>query len=241
MAAIDVNDLVVRYGEVRALDGLDLSVDEGALYGLLGPNGAGKTTTMDVITGQRVPDAGSVSVLGIDPVEQPVGVRELIGIIPESAAPPSFLSGREYLEFVGAVRGLGETRVDDRIDTWAERLGFSDVLDVLGTDLSRGQQQKVMVAAAFLHEPELVVIDEPLANLDPLVQARVREFLFEYQDRGNTVLLSTHSIEVAADLCTRVGIVHDGTLVAEVEPDALGPEETLLSVFTDTVGGEGRG
>lgn len=233
MTAIEVTDVTVTYGDVRALDGLNLAVDSGSIYGLLGPNGAGKTTTMDVLTGQRVPDSGSATVLGVDPAANPIQVRNLIGILPESASPPSFLSGREYLEFVGSVRNLRE--IEDRIDSWADRLGFEEVLDVLGTDLSRGQQQKVMVAAAFLHEPDLVVIDEPLANLDPLVQERVRKFIRSYQDAGNTVLLSTHSIEVAADLCSTVGILYEGRLRQTVDPDALGSDESLLDIFSDSI------
>ena len=241
MTAIRTDDLRKQYGEVAALDGLDLTVDSGELYGLLGPNGAGKTTTMELLTGQTVPDSGEASVLDIDPATDPVGVRELVGILPEKESPPSFLTPREYLQFVGSVRGIDDAAVDERTAAWADRLGFAAKLDTLATDLSRGQQQKVMIAGAFLHEPALVFIDEPLANLDPIVQERVKRFLVEYRDAGNTVVISTHNVDVAAELCSRVGIVSAGTLVAEVVPGELDTDETLLDAFlrhVETDGGE---
>jgi ABC-2 type transport system ATP-binding protein len=237
MAAIQIDELGKNYGTVTALDGLSLTVEAGELYGLLGPNGAGKTTTMEVITGQIVPDSGSVAVLDIDPVTEPIAVREQVGILPEKESPPSFLTPREYFEFVGAVRKLPDETVDRRIETWASRLGFTEKLDALATDLSRGQQQKVMIAGTFFHEPALVFIDEPLANLDPIVQERVKRFLREYQAAGNTVLISTHNVDVAAELCSRVGIVSDGSVVADVRPADIEDDETLLDVFlecTDT-------
>ena len=241
MTAIRTDDLRKQYGEVAALDGLDLTVDPGELYGLLGPNGAGKTTTMELLTGQTVPDSGEASVLDVDPATDPVGVRELVGILPEKESPPSFLTPREYLQFVGSVRGIDDAAVDERTAAWADRLGFAAKLDTLATDLSRGQQQKVMIAGAFLHEPALVFIDEPLANLDPIVQERVKRFLVEYRDAGNTVVISTHNVDVAAELCSRVGIVSAGTLVAEVVPGELDTDETLLDAFlrhVETDGGE---
>jgi ABC-2 type transport system ATP-binding protein len=235
MPAISVDSLQKVFGTVTALDGLSLSVDSGALYGLLGPNGAGKTTTMAVLTGQLRPDGGTARVLGIDPVEAPIEVRERVGILPEKESPPSFLTPREYFSFVGSMRDLPEDVVEKRAAAWAERLAFAEKLDTLATDLSRGQQQKVMIAGAFLHEPEAVFIDEPLANLDPLMQERVKGYLREYREAGNTVLLSTHNVEVAADLCSEVGIVHRGRLVAERRPADLAPEESLLDVFVDVV------
>mgnify|MGYP006286510721 CR=1 FL=1 len=235
MPAISIDSLQKVFGTVTALDGLSLSVDSGALYGLLGPNGAGKTTTMAVLTGQLRPDGGTARVLGIDPVAAPLEVRERVGILPEKESPPSFLTPREYFSFVGSMRELPEDVVDERAGEWADRLAFAEKLDTLSTDLSRGQQQKVMIAGAFLHEPEAVFIDEPLANLDPLMQERVKGYLREYREAGNTVLLSTHNVDVAADLCSEVGIVHRGRLVAERRPVDLAPDESLLDVFVDVV------
>lgn len=230
MTALDIDGLRKRYGEVTALDGLSLTIADGELFGLLGPNGAGKTTTMEILTGQTRPDGGSISVLGIDPTEQPVEVRRHVGVLPEKESPPSFMTPREYFAFVGSVRELPDDVVDERTREWADRLAFTEKLDTLSTDLSRGQQQKVMIAGAFIHEPELVFIDEPLANLDPIMQERVKSFLRAYREAGNTVLISTHNVEVAAEICSRIGIVYGGRVVTDLRPRDLG-DESLLDVF----------
>ncbi|MDS0281685.1 ABC transporter ATP-binding protein [Haloarcula onubensis] len=235
MAAIETTELSRRFGEVTALSGLSLSVDEGALFGLLGPNGSGKTTTIELLTGQRRPTGGSATVVGHDPVAEPMAVKRAIGILPEREDPPSFLTPREYLTFVGEVRSLDD--VAGRIGTWADRLEFSGVLDALATGLSEGERQRVMLAGAFLHDPALVFIDEPLVNLDPIMQEQVKSVLADYCGRGNTLFLSTHYVDVAAELCTHVGIVEDGELVAECDPREMSEDE-LLSYFIAEVGGD---
>lgn len=234
MTAIELTDVAKRFGPVTALDGLTLDVEADELFGVLGPNGAGKTTMMEVLTGQIVPDAGRVRLLGLDPTTEPIAVRQRIGILPERESPPSFLTPREYFDFIGAVRGLAEAAVDDARAEWADRLDFEAQLDTLSTDLSRGQQQKVMLAGAFVHDPEAVLIDEPLTNLDPLVQERVKELLRDRHAAGTTVVLSTHNVEVAAELCSTVAVVHQGRVLTEIDPDDLG-DESLLSVYIDRV------
>jgi len=227
MPAVETTDLRKEYGDIVALDGLDLAVDRGELYGLLGPNGSGKTTTIEILTGQREPTAGSAAVLDVDPVAEPVAVRESIGILPEREDPPSFLTPREYLRFVGDIREIADAEA--RIERWADKLEFRGVLDTLSTDLSEGERQRVMLAQVFIHEPELAFIDEPLVNLDPLMQADVKRYLREYCEAGNTLFLSTHFMAVAEQLCTTVGIITGGELVAERDPQAL--EEGLLETF----------
>ncbi|WP_135302677.1 ABC transporter ATP-binding protein [Haloarcula amylovorans] len=235
MTAIETSDLTRRFGDVTALSGLSLSVEAGALFGLLGPNGSGKTTTIELLTGQLEPTSGTARVVGHDPVTEPMAVREAIGILPEREDPPSFLTPREYLTFVGEVREIAG--IEERIDEWADRLEFAGVLDALSTGLSEGERQRVMLAAAFLHDPDLVFIDEPLVNLDPIMQERVKEQLAAYCSRGNTLFLSTHYVDVAAELCTHVGIVDDGELVAECDPRGM-TEEELLAYFIEEVGGD---
>jgi len=237
MAAIRTEGLTKTYGDLRALDGLDLTVERGELFGFLGPNGAGKTTTIRILTGQLRPDAGEADVLGVDPVAAPVAVREAIGVLPERESPPAFMTPREYFDFVGTVRGLDEETVARRVETWADRLDFAAKLDTLSTDLSRGQQQKVMIAQAFVHDPDAVFIDEPLANLDPIVQERVKSFLRDYVEDGNAAFISTHDIGVAEEICDRVGVVTEGELIADREPSALDPDESLLDLFLDDVEG----
>ena len=237
MVAIRTEGLTKRYGDTVALDGLSLAVESGELFGLLGPNGAGKTTTISVLTGQLTPDEGTARVLDIDPIENPVAVREQVGILPEQESPPSFLTPREYFDFVGTVRELDEGTVDALVERWADQLDLHGKLDTLNTDLSRGQQQKVMITAAFLHEPEVVFIDEPLANLDPIVQERVKRFLVEYREAGNTVFVSTHHIEVAEEICTQVGFVSQGGYAGTCRPDEL-ERTSLLDAFLERIEGD---
>ncbi|AXR78643.1 ABC transporter ATP-binding protein [Natrarchaeobaculum sulfurireducens] len=234
MAAIRVDGLCKSYGAVRAVDGMDLTVDRGELFGFLGPNGAGKTTTIRALTGQVRPDSGTIRVLETDPTVDPLETRRRVGILPERGSPPSFLTPSEYLAFVGRIRDLEPDVVADRTERWADRLGFRSKLETLHTDLSRGQQQKVMIAQAFIHEPDVVLIDEPLANLDPLVQEQVKRFLLAYAADDNAIFVSTHNIDVAEAICSRVGIVADGRLVAERVPEA--DDEPLLETFLEYVG-----
>ncbi len=235
--AIEVTDLTKHYGDVTALDGLSLSVGAGELYGLLGPNGAGKSTTINVLTGQLRPDAGSARVAGVDPVAEPVEARRRIGVLPENGRPPSFLTVREYFDFVAAARDLDEGTLDDRLAIWADRLAFERKLDTLCADISQGERQKVLIAQAFVHEPAVVFIDEPLTNLDPIMQERAKRHVADYVAAGNTVFLSTHFVGVAEELCTRVGIVDRGRLLAELDPAALSGE-SLLDRFVDEVEGD---
>ena len=235
MAEITVRNLEKSFAGVDAVSGMSFDVGPGEFYGLLGPNGAGKTTTIRILTGQLRPDSGSVEVAGTNPSTDPIETRSRVGILPEDATPPSFFTPREYVTYVARIRGIERDVVDRRLERWAERLGLQGRLDTMNTDLSKGQQQKVMIVQAFLHEPSVVFIDEPLANLDPLVQEQVKEFLASYAADGNTILASTHNIDVAAALCTRIGIVADGRLVAE--RDLAATTEPLLSVFLDEVEG----
>lgn len=210
-AVIETNGLSKVYGNVTALDCISLSVEEGALFGLLGPNGSGKTTMIKVLTGQVRPSAGFTTVLGLDAEREGIRVREKVGIIPEQESPPSFLTAMEYLEFVGSVRNIPD--VAERAEKWFDLLEFGDKRDVLCKDLSRGTRQKLMFAQAFIHEPVLALIDEPLINLDPVMQDVVKEFLSGYVRKGNTVFLSTHILEVAEEICSAVAILHRGKLL----------------------------
>ena len=237
LPAVETTNLVKQYGDVTALDQLSLTVGQGELYGFLGPNGAGKSTTINILTGQLRPDGGSAHVLGLDPVERPIEARAAVGILPENGRPPSFLTVREYFDFVAAARELEQSGIDveEKVMEWAERLEFGHKLDTLCTDLSQGERQKVLITQAFLHEPDLVFIDEPLTNLDPIMQERAKRFFTEFRERGNTIFLSTHFISTAQEVCTRVGIVNRGRLLTEVDPRDLGEGETLLDRFFDAV------
>lgn len=232
MAAISLTSVVKSYGERPALKDMSLSVESGELYGLIGDNGAGKTTTIGIITGQIRRDEGDAEVMGYDPSSDPLEIRSRVGILPEREEPPSMLTPREYFEFVGEIRDIPTRELDSRIDEWANRLDFSGVLDTQCMDLSRGQKQMVMLTQAFLDTPELIIIDEPLTNLDPTRQERVKEALVQYQKAGNTIVLSTHRMNFAEELCTRVAIVRNGRAVAVVKPSELPDGKTLGDMFS---------
>ena len=208
---IEARDLSKTYGDVTAVNHVDLSVKEGALFGLLGPNGSGKTTMIKMLTGQTRPTGGSATVLGIEVTKDPVGVRERIGIIPEQETPPSFLTAMEYLEFVAAVRKI--PGIAEKADWWFEFLDFADKRNVLCKDLSRGTRQKLMFAQAFIHEPVLAMIDEPLINFDPIMQDLVKDYLAGYVKGGRTIFISTHILEVAEEICSEFAILHKGALL----------------------------
>ncbi|HII99313.1 MAG TPA: ABC transporter ATP-binding protein [Methanoregula sp.] len=208
---LDAQGLSKNYGDVAAVDNVSISVKEGALFGLLGPNGSGKTTMIKMLTGQVRPTGGSATVLGLDVTKDPVGVRDRVGIIPEQETPPSFLTSMEYLRFVGAVRKIAG--IEEKADWWFDFLEFRDKRNVLCKDLSRGTRQKLMFAQAFIHEPALALIDEPLINFDPIMQDVVKEYLAGYVKNSRTIFLSTHILEVAEEICSEFAILHKGRLL----------------------------
>jgi len=169
---IDVQHLTKVFSGLRAVNDVSLKIASGEFFGLLGPNGSGKTTMIKCMTGQIKPSEGSITVLGINALKDPIKVRELCGIIPEQENPPSFLTAVEYLYYVGKIRKI--EKLEEKTAHWLKLLDFADQKDILCKDLSRGTRQKLMFAQAFIHEPKLAFIDEPLINLDPLTQKKVR-------------------------------------------------------------------
>jgi ABC-2 type transport system ATP-binding protein len=208
---IEVKNLSKSYGKTKAVDCMNLSIGKGELFGLLGPNGSGKTTMIKMLTGQIRPTSGTLKVHGINVLKEPLRVRELVGVIPEQETPPSFLTAEEYLHFVAKIRKM--EYYEEACDKWFEFFDFGDQRNSLCKDLSRGTRQKLMFAQAFLHEPELAIIDEPLINLDPVMQKKVKDFLRDYVNNGGTIFISTHILEIAKEICTSIGIIYRGKLV----------------------------
>jgi len=208
---IAAEGLTKVYGDLVAVNKVNLSVEKGALHGLLGPNGSGKSTMIKMLTGQIRPTAGTATVLGVDVQQDPVRVRELVGIIPEQETPPSFLTAQEYLQLVGAIRKIPD--IDERATWWFDFKDFKDKKDELCKDLSRGTRQKLMFAQAFIHQPALALIDEPLINFDPIMQHQVKDYLAEYTKKGNTIFLCTHILEVAEEICSDFVILHKGNIL----------------------------
>ena len=208
---IEIRNLSKFYGSTKAVNDISLSIGKGELFGLLGPNGSGKTTMIKMLTGQIKPTSGSIRVHGVNVLEDPIRVRELVGVVPEQETPPSFLTAEEYLHFVAKIRKM--KHYEKTCESWFEFLDFGDQKNSLCKDLSRGTRQKLMFAQAFLHEPKLSIIDEPLINLDPVMQKKVKDFLAGYVKNGGTIFISTHILEIAKQICTSIGVIYKGKLV----------------------------
>jgi ABC-2 type transport system ATP-binding protein len=226
---IGIKSVSKTFGDLKAVDNISLNIKKGELFGLLGPNGSGKTTTVKMLTGQLKPLKGELRVLGIDVLKEPIKVRELVGIIPELESPPSFLTGEEYLYFVANIRKIKNPK--KIIDDWFTFLEFGNEKKVLCKDLSRGTRQKLMFAQAFLHEPSVAFIDEPLINLDPIMQFKVKSFLKDYISKGNTVFMTTHVLEFAESICTNVGIIHHGKLLFSGSMNEIKKKKISLEKF----------
>ena len=224
MTVISVTNLSKFYGDVKALSDVTFTVDKGDFYGLLGPNGAGKTTLLKVLTGQITSTSGEATVMGFNPDDEPIEVRNLAGIVPEQESPPSFLTPREALEMVSEVRNIKNSEVEH----WLNFFDLGPMEGRICKNLSRGQRQKVMLAAAFIAKPEILFLDEPFINLDPIVQSEVREYLKTYVDDGGTVFLNTHLLENAERLCNRAAIIHNGTMQANIELEELKKQNLSL-------------
>jgi len=211
MSIVSVKDVAKSFGEVEALQNVNMDVEEGEILGVLGPNGAGKSTLIDIITGQQKPDNGEVEVFSIDPVNNPVEAREKMGILPEREDPPSFLTGNEYLDYVSDVRN---TSIDKQ--EWIDRLGLEGKMEKQTRNLSKGERQKLLLIQAFFHDPEIVFIDEPLVNLDPFIQREAKKIFEEYIEDGGTLFLSTHVVSLAEEMCDRVLFLEDGVFKDEI-------------------------
>lgn len=204
-----VENLEKSFGDIDALNGVSFILGKKEIVGLLGPNGAGKSTTIEVLTGQLERDSGDVEVLEIDPGEKPVELREKLGILPEREDPPSFLTGNEYLEFVSDIREM-----DIDTEKWVERMRLGGKMDKLTRDLSKGERQKLMVVQAFFHNPDLVFIDEPMTNLDPVVQEEVKDIFHGFD---GTIFLCTHNVDLAEEVCDRVLFIKDGEIIEKLD------------------------
>lgn len=212
------------------MSGLSISMEEGESFCLLGPNGSGKTTTIGILTGSLSATAGKAVVMGVDVAADPIGVKRKIGIVPEMEYPPSFLTVREYLDLVCSLRKVDDPR--PKIDRWIQFFGLEDKENALCKDLSKGTKKKVMLSAAFVHDPKLLFLDEPFLDLDPIVQRNTREYLRSYVKEGGTIFLSTHILEIAEKLCDRVGILYNGKLIASGKLAELKrSQESLEDVF----------
>ncbi len=230
MHAIHTDGLTKRYRTTRALAGVDLRVDAGEVFGLIGPNGAGKSTTIGILLGYRSPTAGSVSVRGRSPVDDPVAVRERVGAMPERAGLLPRLAGRRHLAFLVRARG-----VSARPRTLLRRVGLSaEEADRDVRTYSTGMVKRLQLAMALVGRPDVLVLDEPAAGLDPAGIERFRELIAAERDRGAAVLFSSHHLGDVAAVCDRVGFLVDGALREVI--DDVEDEEALAARFRRRTG-----
>ena len=220
-SVLAVQGLVKHFGEVKAVDGLTFSVRAGEIYGLLGPNGAGKTTTIKCILGLLDLQSGGVTVMGDDPLKAPDRVKTNIGYVAEEPLLYGSVTPREMLNFVASIRELDEEDATGRAQRLITSLDATEYYDSLMETLSRGNKQKIQLISALLHRPRLLILDEPLSGLDAKSSRVVKELLALHIERGGSVLLSTHIMEQAQNLCNRIGVINRGRMVAEGTLDEL--------------------
>lgn len=214
---IEVSSLTKDYGPLRALDGVSFQVQRGEVVGFLGPNGAGKTTCMKIVTGFIAATSGTVTVDGKDVVEHGVEVRKRLGYLPENAPVYPDMTVREYLAFVGQVRGLAPDALPNRLRDVAVTVGLLDRLDQEVGTLSKGYRQRVGLAQALIHDPEILILDEPTSGLDPNQIVEIRSLIKEI-GKDRTVILSTHNLPEVTATCNRILLIHRGKIAADGTP-----------------------
>ena len=241
---IEIAKITKRFGTKTAVNGLELTVPKGEFFAFLGPNGAGKTTTIKITVGLLRADEGTVRICGHDILADPVAAKACVSYVPDEPYLYEKLSGREFLEFVGRMYRLDPGRQERRIAELCEQLALGDFLDDLAEGYSHGMKQRVVIAGALLHEPQVLVVDEPMVGLDPKSVRVVKDMLRQLSRQGATVFMSTHTLAVAEEVADRIGIIHHGNMVALGTLDDLrraaggeaGLEDSFLKITADEEG-----
>lgn len=239
--AVELNNVVKHYNEILAVDHVNLTVGSGEIFGLLGPNGSGKSTTLKMLLGLVQPDEGSVTVLGNPVSKDPVALKRSVGYVPEAPRLYEFLTGVEYLDFIGDVYGMQPEDKKNRINEYLKALQLEGREGDMINSYSEGMKQKIALIGAFLHRPKLLIMDEPLNGLDPRSARIVKDFLQELKHQGVTTILSTHILEIAQAMCDRIGIMYNGKLEALGNMDELRqmsrlPNSGLEDIFLKLTG-----
>ncbi len=233
---LNITHLTKAYGEKKAVDDLSLHIAPGEIYGFIGHNGAGKTTTLKSCCGILRFDAGEITVAGKSIRTDPIACKQVMAYIPDNPDLYEFLSGIKYLNFIADVYGVGKTERETRIRNYAERFGLTDDLAQPISEYSHGMKQKLAVISALLHEPKLILMDEPFVGLDPTASHQLKTIMREHCDRGGAIFFSTHVLEVAEKLCDKVAIIRSGRLVASGTMEAVKGDQSLEDVFLELEG-----
>jgi ABC-2 type transport system ATP-binding protein len=236
VTALRLSGLRKAFGATVAVDGMDLAVPPGSLFGLVGPNGAGKTTALSMAVGLLRPDAGTAEVFGVDVWRDPVAAKELLGVLPDGMSLPERLTGHELLTYVGLLRGLDAGTVARRTAELLAVLELDGAGGTLVLDYSTGMRKKIGLATALLHRPRLLVLDEPFEAVDPVSAGAIRAILDRFVGGGGSVVLSSHVMALVEQLCDRVAVVHDGRIAAAGPLDEVRGGRSLDEAFAALVG-----
>lgn len=230
---LEIRNLTKRYGEKTAVDDLSLTIRGGEIYGFIGHNGAGKTTTLKAVCGLIDFDGGDILIGGESIKRNPVACKRKFAYIPDDPALYEFMTGMQYLDFVADVFGVGKEERLKKIEYYGEKFGLTkDLGSAIGT-YSHGMKQKLAVISAWIHDPELVVMDEPFVGLDPVASHAIKEMMRELCDNGGAIFFSTHVLEVAEKLCDKIAIIKGGKLVRSGTVEEVKGDASLESVFLE--------
>ncbi len=240
---MQLRELSKRFGNLIAVDGVSLEVKRGEIFGFLGPNGAGKTTTIKMLAGLIKPSSGQVIIDGWDLEEHPLEAKKAVGFIPDRPFLYEKLTAREFLRFLAGLYGCAANETDERMTALLRLFGIEEWKDELIESFSHGMKQRLVMISAFLHQPKIIIVDEPMVGLDPAGARLVKEVFRSFASRGGAVFMSTHTLEVAEEVCDRIAIIHGGRIVAsgtigELRQKAGSEGVKLETLFFKLTGGE---
>ncbi len=218
---LQLKNLTKKFGSFVAVSNLSLEIKSGEFFGFLGPNGAGKTTTIKMIAGLIQPTSGEIFICGIDALKEPEKAKSYLAYVPDQPYIYEKLTGREFLYFIGGLFKMKKKDIKEKVDFLVEHFEIGRWIDRRVEEYSQGMKQRVIIASAFLHDPKVIVIDEPMVGLDPRSARIVKDTLKQKSKKGITIFMSTHSLEVAEELCDTIGIIKDGGLIAKFEAKEL--------------------
>ena len=218
---LKIKNLIKRFSGIVAVDNLSLEVKAGEIYALIGPNGSGKTTTVKTATGLYMPTAGDVEINGFSIIKEPEKAKTFIGYVPDEPFVYERMSGREFLNLVGTIFGLPQKEREEKIEELLKIFNLSGIIDRFVENYSRGNKQKISILSALLHEPKILIIDEPIVGLDPESAAKTKEIFMDFAKKGGTVFVSTHTLSFVEAVADRIGLLKEGKLIKEGSSEEL--------------------